>query len=345
MPRQIREFPRAAKGWWEIKEPKALTVAGRPSDAHASATSPTVTEIWIYDVIGDSWFGDSISARRLCRAISEIKTDQILLHFSSPGGNCGDGIAIANALRAHPAETIAVIESYTASIATVMAAACDTVRVWDNSLEVIHLPWTCGCFNRLDFDEYKDWLEKIEAGMLTTYMLRCTKSVAELVAALEAESVLSPEELIEWGLADEIITGQQAAAYAPRDPHALLALGMANEDIVARVAAAVGPGAGADWTATDPATGEVIASGSLVPASASEDGMPDPEECPCHDCTHDSCMRTADGEPGDGMPEASACPCHTCTDLTCCRANSTQDSTTPAADTPRTIGSEVAALL
>lgn len=213
-----RQFPRAQGAWYEVK-----------------ALGATVTEIWIYDVIGEDWWDDSLSARVLCQQIAAITADEILLHISSPGGSVADGIAIANALRAHSAHTTAVIEAWTASIATTIAFACDTVQVWDNALALIHQPWTCACGNATEFRELADWLDKVEAGMVTTYMLRCTKSVEELRAALVAETTLSPEELIAWGFADEIVTGLEAAAHKPSVSfaEAVSAFGVSKAAVVA----------------------------------------------------------------------------------------------------------------
>jgi ATP-dependent protease ClpP protease subunit len=223
-PKALMKFPRAQGAWYEVK-PKAQALGG------------TVTEIWIYDVIGEDWWDDSLSAKVLCQQIAAITTDEIVLHVSSPGGSVTDGIAIANALRAHAAHTTAIIEAQTASIATVIAFSCDTVQVWDNATALIHQPWTMACGNSADFRDLADWLDKVGAGMVTTYMLRCTKTVEELQAALVAETLLDPQELIDWGFADEIVTGLEAAALAHQGSvpfaSAIAAFGFSKPDVLA----------------------------------------------------------------------------------------------------------------
>ena len=45
-------------------------------------------------------------------------------------------------------------------------------------------------------------------------MGRCTKTEAELQAALEAETYLSADEALDWGFATDVVVAQQAAAVA-----------------------------------------------------------------------------------------------------------------------------------
>jgi len=48
--------------------------------------------------------------------------------------------------------------------------------------------------------------------MATIYMGRCTKTEAELQAALGAETYLSADEALEWGFVTEVVVAEQAAA-------------------------------------------------------------------------------------------------------------------------------------
>ena len=51
--------------------------------------------------------------------------------------------------------------------------------------------------------------------MRAIYMSRCTKTEAELQAALEAETYLSADEALDWGFATDVVVAQQAAALRP----------------------------------------------------------------------------------------------------------------------------------
>ena len=198
-----KQFPRAADGgWYQIKA--LVTPAG----------APTATDIWIYDVIGDDWYAPSLCAQQLCQQIAAIDTDEIVLHFSSPGGSVSDGVAIYNALIAHPAKVSSIIEGWTASIATVIALAADPgcVSMFDNCFFMIHNAWGIAIGDAAALREYADFLDRVSATMVTTYMQRCAKSEDDLLCALAAETYLSAEQALEWGFIDEIAQGTQAAA-------------------------------------------------------------------------------------------------------------------------------------
>jgi ATP-dependent Clp endopeptidase proteolytic subunit ClpP len=208
-----RQFPRADRPFYEVKA------------ATRAEGEPTETEIWIYDVIGDDWFDESLTAKVLCQTIAQVDTDEIVLHFNSPGGSLSDGIAIYNALITHPAKVRSVIEGWTGSIATVIALAADPgcVAMFDNTMWMVHHPWGVKVGNAAEMRGYADYLDRCSALMQRVYLDRITKSEEELVAALDAETYFDAAQAAEWGFVDEVLCGQQAAAAC--DTGVLQALG------------------------------------------------------------------------------------------------------------------------
>lgn len=208
-----RQFPRADRPFYEVKA------------ATRAEGEPTATDIWIYDVIGDDWFDPSLTAKELCQTIAAITTDEIVLHFNSPGGSMSDGIAIYNALITHPATVKSIVEGWTGSIATVVALAADPGRVsmFDNTMWMVHHPWGVKIGNAAAMRDYADYLDRCSALMQRVYMDRVTKSADELVAALDAETYFDAAQAAEWGFVDEVLSGQQAAAAC--DAAVLQALG------------------------------------------------------------------------------------------------------------------------
>ena len=199
----LRKFPKAAGPFWEVKA--AARAEGRP----------TATDIFIYDVIGDDWWDPSLTAKELVQRIAAIETDEIVLHFNSPGGSMSDGIAIYNALITHPAKVTSVIEGWTGSIATVVALAGEHIAMFDNTMFMIHHPWGVKVGNAAAMREYADYLDRCSALMQRVYLARATqagKTSEELVAALDAETYLDAAQAAEWGFVDEVLVGEQAAA-------------------------------------------------------------------------------------------------------------------------------------
>lgn len=202
-----RQFPRADRPFYEVKA--AVRAEGEP----------TATDIWIYDVIGDDWWDPSLTAKELCQTIAQVETDEIVLHFNSPGGSLSDGIAIYNALITHPARVKSIVEGWTGSIATVVALAADRghVAMFDNTMWIVHHPWGVKVGNAAEMRTYADYLDRCSALMQRVYMDRVTKSEDELVAALDAETYFDAAQAAEWGFVDEVLSGREAAAACDRE--------------------------------------------------------------------------------------------------------------------------------
>ena len=82
--------------------------------------------------------------------------------------------------------------------------------MYDNALFMIHNPLMVAAGNAADLREQADWLERVGGIMRAIYMGRCTKTEAELQAALEAETYLSADEALDWGFATR--------SWSPRRP-------------------------------------------------------------------------------------------------------------------------------
>jgi ATP-dependent protease ClpP protease subunit len=211
-----RQFPKARGAFYEIRA------------AARAESEPAATDLWIYDVIGDDWFDESLTAKELCQRIAAIDTPEIVLHLSTPGGSVSDGLAIYNALVSHPAKVTSRIEGWTASMGTVLALAGETVAMYDNALFMIHWPQMVCVGNADELRERADWLDRVGAIMAGIYMGRCTKTEDELAAALSAETYLDAGEALEWGFVTEVVAGQQAAAVNRCVPGAFEALGFTH---------------------------------------------------------------------------------------------------------------------
>lgn len=215
MPR--RQFPRA-KGHKFFDIRSAVRAEGQP----------TATELWIYDVIGDDWWDPSLTAKELCQRIAAIDTDEIVLHMSSPGGSCSDGMAIFNALVTHPATVTAKVEGWTCSIATVVALAAEQIEMFDNVMWMIHNPWTIAIGDAGEMRAAATMLDQTTEQIARVYMQRCTKDEADLRAAMDAETFMQASQAQDWGFVDEVVVGAAAAAAADLtagDVRAMEALG------------------------------------------------------------------------------------------------------------------------
>ena len=125
-------------------------------------------DLYIYDAIGD-WF-DEVSAKQFKAEIDEIEGKLLNLHISSPGGSVFEGNTIANLIKSRKGTTVCFIEGLCASIATQIALSCDEVKMYKNSLFMIHRAM-CGCVgNAKDFNKQANDLMIIDNVLAQTYV-------------------------------------------------------------------------------------------------------------------------------------------------------------------------------
>ena len=157
-------------------------------------------EVMLYDEIG--LYG--ITARDFVRDLKSIEASAIDLRINSPGGAVFDGMAIHNALRAHPAQVQTHVDGVAASIASIIALAGDTVTMAGNAFLMIHWPWTVAMGNSAELRKAAEDLDKIGEAMLDIYLRKTKKKREEMMEMLDAETWLSASEALEMGMADEV---------------------------------------------------------------------------------------------------------------------------------------------
>lgn len=169
------------------------------------------TEISIFDEIG--YWG--ISAKQFIADLKNVDpSHSILLRIHSPGGEVFDGNAIYNALKRHPGGVTSQIEGLAASMATVIALAGSTVRMSANGFFMIHNPWSLAMGDAEDMREQAELLDKIQAGIVNTYVAKSGQSPEQVQAWMDAETWFTAAEALAAGLIDEITDAIAIAASA-----------------------------------------------------------------------------------------------------------------------------------
>ena len=107
----------------------------------------------------------------------------------------------------HKGKTVAIIDSWACSIASIIACSCDEIEMYSSSMLMIHNA-LCGIVgNAKDLREQADVLDKISESLKTVYLSKSNgKLTLEKVTELmDNETWLSAEECSEYGLCDKII--------------------------------------------------------------------------------------------------------------------------------------------
>ena len=166
--------------------------------------------IYLYDVIGDDWFG-GITAADFAAQLNAITAQTIHLRINSPGGDVFAGRAMATALQQHPANVIAHIDGLAASSASWVALACDEVEIANGAFFMIHNSWTLAMGDKTAMLDTAALLEKIDNTFVADYSKRTGKTADEIRAWMDAETWFEAADAVANGFADRIAAEKQKA--------------------------------------------------------------------------------------------------------------------------------------
>lgn len=162
-----------------------------------------VAEIWIYGNICDDT--DGTFYREVCgvegfvfpkeirEQLDGIGDKPVNVYIASDGGDVNAGFAIANIIGRLKGKTTAFVDSWAASIASVICLVCDEVVMPMNTFIMIHNP-ACICMgNAKDMRECADLLDTMRDSIITVYKQH-DKADTDFVPLMDAETWLSAEE-------------------------------------------------------------------------------------------------------------------------------------------------------
>lgn len=179
--------PENAKDWFRISN---------------SADEPDTTDVFVYDAIG-GWLG--MWADEFIEQLDQITTKNIKLRLNSPGGSVFEGIAIANAIRQHPANVTVYVDSLAASIASVIAMAGDRLVMMPQSQIMIHNASGVCYGDATEMTKMADLLDKQSRNIAQAYAQHTGRPVAEWQQYMDAETWFTADEALAVGLADEVV--------------------------------------------------------------------------------------------------------------------------------------------
>jgi ATP-dependent protease ClpP protease subunit len=169
-------------------------------------------ELLIYDEI-DSWWG--VAAADVIAQLATITAPNLRVRVNSPGGSVFEGLAIANALRSHPANVVVQVDGLAASIASVIALAGERLVMMPNSMMMIHDASGLCIGDASDMQQMGVVLDKISDNIAGAYAVKAGGTTESWRATMRAETWYLPDEAIEAGLADEAV---EATAPVDDDP-------------------------------------------------------------------------------------------------------------------------------
>lgn len=193
----------------------------------------------VYESIGESFWGDSISAKDVLGKLRDAKPKSVKVRINSGGGDLFDGIAIHNLLRASGATIEVSVDGVAASAASVIAIAADPgkLSIAQGAFLMIHEA-RGGVFGTAsELDGAAKLIRKANATMADMYSKAAASrgihvDPATFAALMAEETWFSGEEAKLIGLADSI--GETPALAASID---LSAFGKVPQELTCRAAA------------------------------------------------------------------------------------------------------------
>lgn len=179
------------------------------------STNAGTVDIYIYgDVKGNErdWWTDEViesetSATHFRDELAKYpNVEQINVYINSYGGSVFEGTAIYNQLRRNPAHKTVYIDGFANSIASVIAMAGDEVIMPRNTLMAIHNMWMGAVGNAAELRKAADDLDVINAAGRGAYLAKAGNKLPEdeLIKMMDAETWLTAEDCIAYGLADRL---------------------------------------------------------------------------------------------------------------------------------------------
>lgn len=155
------------------------------------------------------------NVKKALKDIAAVKGDTIIININSYGGDVNHGLSIHDLLAQNPANKIVNINGMTASAATVIAMAGNTIKMSDNALFLVHRASSIAWGNANEVGVLVEDLKKIDSLMANIYAKRTGKSTDEVLAQMDKNVTgewMTASEAKDFGFVDEVFEPTKMAA-------------------------------------------------------------------------------------------------------------------------------------
>ena len=169
----------------------------------------------VYQLVGEIADFDYVSETfgfRICGPASLKKFlgdcadgEKVEIEINSPGGLCVPGMEMANAIKNSKAHVIAHITGMAASMASVIACACDEIKMEEAAFLMIHDPWSGIEGNAAAMRKEAQNLDQFKAVIMSFYRGKFDRTEEEISALMSDETWFTGAECVENGFKCELI--------------------------------------------------------------------------------------------------------------------------------------------
>jgi len=162
--------------------------------------------------------GEDITVEAFQSNLQQANNKDITLLIDSPGGDVFAGMAISNLIKDYKGNVEARILGLAGSIMTVITSSADVVNISETASFMIHnalTPMTGG--NAEELRETANALEQISNTINSVYQARTGLEGKDLQALMDEETIMTAQEAVALGFADNIVNELKAVALINTD--------------------------------------------------------------------------------------------------------------------------------
>jgi len=183
---------------------------------NAAESESGQVELELYGAISEySWLGDEITPKKFKEDLYRFgQGGPILLKINSPGGDVFAASAMRAIMTDYPGEITVRVDGVAASSAVIVAIAGKKVQMMDTAYMMIHDPAVVVFIAMLDIEtlgEIRDNLQEIKDGIVPAYAAKTGLDEEEISLMMSDETWMSAHKAVEYGFADEILSGGQTS--------------------------------------------------------------------------------------------------------------------------------------
>ena len=143
---------------------------------------------------------------------SQNPKKDIMLYINSPGGSVSAGLAMYDTMQLvkAPVNTFCVGLAASAGSLLLMAGTKGKRFALPNSKVMIHQPSAGFQGQASDIEIHAKEVLRTRARLNELYADHCGRTVEEVEKGMERDNFMTPEEALEFGLVDEILTSREA---------------------------------------------------------------------------------------------------------------------------------------
>lgn len=163
----------------------------------------------IVDTGADKRTNEDVCPQDIKEFIDSLKPNEdITIEITSFGGSCTAGNAIVSMLRKASSEghhTSSHVVSIAASMASVIACACDNLTIDSNAFLMVHLPYSNVEGNYINMRKEADTLELVTRSLVSVYRTKFDLNDDQIFNMLEDETWILGSDAQQYGLKCKVI--------------------------------------------------------------------------------------------------------------------------------------------